>query len=411
MSQQQPFPGETEHPMSARGSLPSRTRDRERGQILVVGVLVIVGLIAMGALILDGGQAFAQQRATQNGADAAANAGAVVLAQRLGGASKTDADVDAAVAAIATANSTTSHTATYTDVSGRAIDSSGVQTSVSGNPPAAVGDGAIPPGAQGVAVSATKTFGTYLARAINLNSFDATADATAVTGRLVGGPFLPVIFPVSITDCDGNGTLPPFEQNQWLTSAPPTTVGGFPTGTEYIVPLCKSFGSGGGSGGSFQVLDLDPDLNCSEEAATPPSIEWTVFPVWVDLDNGNNCAKPIADVVNATLRLTPLLIPICDTGSGAGIGCESQSNGGNGQYHVKGVAAFYIDYMSDSNNQNNPECSAATSPNSGQPLTNVIGGNGSSSCVVGWFINFITTGPVGSGPVENGEAIGVQLIR
>ena len=57
----------------------------------------------MVALIVDGGNAFAQQRITQNGTDAAAEAGATVLAQRLGGATKTDEDVIDAVTAIATA--------------------------------------------------------------------------------------------------------------------------------------------------------------------------------------------------------------------------------------------------------------------------------------------------------------------
>jgi Flp pilus assembly protein TadG len=385
-------------------------RRGERGQVLVIGVFVILGLIAMSALVLEGGNAFAQQRRTQNTADAAANAGAVVLGQRLGGAAKTDKDVADAVSAIAAANGATGHTAYYTDVQGKRIDVNGTRISVSGGAPAQVGGGTLPPNAQGVDLTASEAFGTTIGKAIGFSSFTATADATAVTGELVGGPFLPVIFPVSITDCNGNGTLPPFTRDQWLTSDPPTTPGGFPTnGPEYIVPLCKSFGSGGGSGGSFQILDLDPSMTCEEEAANPPAITWNEFPVWVDLDNGNNCAKPIADVVNSSQRLTPVMIPICDTGSGSGVGCESQSNGSKGQYHVTGVAAFYIDYMID--DAKNSDCQGGTSPYSGQTLTNVIGGNGSSACVVGWFINFITTGPVGPGTIEHGDSIAVQLIR
>jgi Flp pilus assembly protein TadG len=391
-------------PMRARGNSRRRSTERQRGQILVVGVFVMLGLIAMAALVLEGGNAFAQQRATQNGADAAANAGAVVLAQRLGGAPKTDADVAAAVNSIATANGITSQTAHYTDVEGRVLDSSGALASVSGNPPAAVGGNTIPPNAQGVAVGATKSFGTYLAGALGMTSFDASAEATARTGRLVGGPFLPVIFPVSMSDCDQSGTTTPWTQDMWDTSDPPTTVGGFPVGTEYIVPLCKTNGQGGG-GGSFQILDLDPDMNCLEETQDPPFIEWFTFPVDVPVDVGNNCAGPIADEVNANLRLTPVRIPFCDDE------CVPSGGGNNGVYHVTGVAAFYIDYMSDSNNPNNSECLGGTSPYSGQTLTNVIGGNGSSSCVVGWFIQYITDGPVGSGPVGNAESIGVQLIR
>ena len=31
--------------------------------------------------------------------------------------------------------------------------------------------------------------------------------------------------------------------------------------------------------------------------------------------------------------------------------------------------------------------------------------------VASWFVRYVTSGPVGSGPINNGEAIGVQLIR
>ena len=41
----------------------------------------------------------------------------------------------------------------------------------------------------------------------------------------------------------------------------------------------------------------------------------------------------------------------------------------------------------------------------------IVGGNGSSSCIAGWFVRYVTSGPVGTGNITNGEAIGVQLIR
>jgi hypothetical protein len=44
-------------------------------------------------------------------------------------------------------------------------------------------------------------------------------------------------------------------------------------------------------------------------------------------------------------------------------------------------------------------------------MVNITGGNGSSSCMVGWFVRYVTSGPVGTGQIHNGEAIGVQLIR
>ena len=66
-----------------------RSRADERGQILVIVAMGIVAMVAMVGLIIDGGNAWGQQRKTQNGADAMAQAGATVIAQKLAGAPKT----------------------------------------------------------------------------------------------------------------------------------------------------------------------------------------------------------------------------------------------------------------------------------------------------------------------------------
>ena len=58
-------------------------RRAQTGQAIVVMVVAIVVALAMVATIVDGGNVFAQQRVTQNGADATAEAGAVMLAERL----------------------------------------------------------------------------------------------------------------------------------------------------------------------------------------------------------------------------------------------------------------------------------------------------------------------------------------
>ena len=74
-----------------------RTRSRERGQALVLMVGGMVAVIAMVALIVDGGNAWSQQRIVQNGSDAAAEAGAIVMAQRFAGASTPALGWDATV--------------------------------------------------------------------------------------------------------------------------------------------------------------------------------------------------------------------------------------------------------------------------------------------------------------------------
>ena len=71
-----------------------RQRSSEEGQILVIVGVGLLAMIAMVGLVVDGGYAWGQQRQTQNGADAMANAGATVIAQNLKGAPKTGGDVD-----------------------------------------------------------------------------------------------------------------------------------------------------------------------------------------------------------------------------------------------------------------------------------------------------------------------------
>jgi Flp pilus assembly protein TadG len=69
-----------------RSLRPARQRrTTQRGQILVIAVLGMITMVGGVALLLEGGNAYAQQRAVQNGADAAANTGAGILGQRLGG--------------------------------------------------------------------------------------------------------------------------------------------------------------------------------------------------------------------------------------------------------------------------------------------------------------------------------------
>ena len=66
----------------------SRARERARGQVLVIFVGGFLALIAGTAFVVDGGNVMAQQRGTQNGVDAASQAGATVIMQYLMGAAR-----------------------------------------------------------------------------------------------------------------------------------------------------------------------------------------------------------------------------------------------------------------------------------------------------------------------------------
>jgi putative Flp pilus-assembly TadE/G-like protein len=384
---------------------PSRrtvARRRDRGQIIVVAALTMVALIGGVSLILEGGNAYAHQRMVQNAADSTANAGAMVIGQRLGGGSQTDADVYNAVNQMASANGLNSYVGYYTDVHGNMLTPLGFTTTVFSSAEqvgSSDGDTTIPPGTQGVRVGGSQLFGTTFARVLGINQFTASADATAVAGGLTGGYVMPVVFPVSMTNCDGSGNNVVIDEPWRLSNPNPTDPTAHPIGQEYLVPLCKS------GSGSFMILNLDPTKSCDEEVTNPSSVQFNDFPVYVDTDTGNDCANKISDAVNtAQLQGTVVMIPICDAD------CVTNSGTG-GTYHIIRMVSFYLDYLSYSNSGSNAACALTTSPTYGTSIVNIVGGNGSSSCMAGWFVRYVTSGPVGTGNITNGEAIGVQLIR
>ena len=392
--------------MTTRGARP-RQHGRESGQIIVIAALAMIAIIGGVALVLEGGNAYANQRMAQNAADAVAHAGATVLAQRLGGTAKDDDDVAAWMQTIADANGLSSFTGYYVNVLGRPITAAGLEATSQGEwvQVGTVGeDLPPPPKAQGVRVTGTRNFGTTFGRVIGFNTLDATADATAVMGRLTGGSFMPLVLPVSPSECSNSGFLQPFDDPtkpaMWYMSNPGT---GHPSGTEYVVPLCKT------GGGSFMFLDLDPDLDCGEEVANPPAVQFDSFPVAVGTDTGADCQTKVAAAVTAAdLQGKVVLIPVCDSDCITGGGSTSE-------YHIVRIAAFFVDFMSftgsNPNNGTVEPCERTTSPTYGTPLVPFVSGNGSDGCIAGWFVRYITAGPVGSLDVYNGEAIGVQLIR
>ena len=198
----------------------------------------MVALVAMVGVVIDVGILWASNRDSQNGSDAVAHAGAVVIMARLAGdTTLTDADVDAAVTAMAGENGVTLDSAEYVryEPDGAGGDLLAVPMGIE------VGSGgAIPPGAQGVDVSTSRTNQTLLARVVGVLELKATTDAIAVTGPVdnpcpEGGtcPLLPVTFPTTQVTCDG--------QNKAITTEQPWDLG-----VDVVVPLCGNFPGGVG---------------------------------------------------------------------------------------------------------------------------------------------------------------------
>ena len=122
----------------------SRIKNLEKGQSLVLIAITMVGLIAMTALVIDGGQAYTNRRMAQAAADAGALAGAYELCS---GASSAAAITAAETLAMDAVNGATSATAT---ISGKEVT---VVTAIQQN--------------------------SFFAQILNINQIDVQASATA----------------------------------------------------------------------------------------------------------------------------------------------------------------------------------------------------------------------------------------
>jgi hypothetical protein len=391
---------------------------RDGGQALVVMVLAMVTVVAGLGVIIDGGNAWAQQRITQAGTDAAAEAGAMVLAQHLAGASAPvpgwDGAVSAAVTGAAANNGATVDVAYYTDICGTLLRADG--TKASGPSTAAVvGAGVLPTNnntnpdcpagvvgpVAGVQVGASRPFGTFVSGVIGITSLTATTSATAVSGLLQGSCsaasgciVLPVTVPVTVVTCAANGKAE-------LTATP------WPKDTRVIVPLCKD------NPGNVGWLDWTPkgggasELEASILHPDNPPID---LPSWRYVtQTGDPNSQKIEDALNSYAGQI-VLFPLFDLTCGADpdlsqtkvapdYGCGDVGGTGSNQwYRFPAFAAFQLEHAFISGS-NKAACDT---------------GNGATSCLIGKFVDFITVGTVGpgiGGGTTNGAVIGTQLIR
>jgi Flp pilus assembly protein TadG len=400
---------------------PLRGSTERGGQIIVVFALAIVAVIAGVALVIEAGNVLAQQRVTQNAADSAATAGTLIIAEGLSGKTRTDADVYAAVAASAAANDIDTYTADYTDDTGGLI---GVSVQNVAAP--------VPAAARGVSVHADRSVSTTFARVLSIDSLQASSDATAVAGALSGQcvadddgcTLLPLTFPVKVFECDGGGNL---LTGQWVGAPPPGHEGeGYwpivgaedlpsaanpsgNTGTMAILPLCKGAGT---SSGAFGWLDLVSGMNLADEITGPLNV--TVdLPDWYQTQPGN--PNSVDDELMKYWH-QPVLIPLYNQACRVDPGdatCPADKSGvdpvgNNTWYFVHTLAVFYIDQVLVQG-ANVSQCASAP----GAPQVPVTTGAGFLGCLKGWFVNYVTAGPVvpGEDVIPGVTPIGIQLIR
>ena len=427
--------------------MPSTTRDRARGQVLVIFVLGFFALIGGTAFVVDGGNVMAQQRATQNGVDAASQAGTVVVAQFLmGGSSATgasgtcpttptdpwDLEVCKAVYGSAAINDVTVTSAVYVDFKGDPIlDGTGA--------PTAVGGGVMPQTgtiAQGVRAYASRQFGTYFARAIGISSFTASTQATAVTGTVTticspgsGCGLFPITVPTKVDTCNGSGKLTPGDAEwPYLGDADTNQF------NEANVPICKDKNNdiGGGSAGSVGWLDYSTAIgvtttgtcaNQFKNAVLSPCVSGLTFPTWIQTFAGGvgKGGSAIEDALNTfsgdTVQI-PLFDGTCKV-KPAGVTLAACApgdigTGSNTWYHIPTFASFKLAVSNPTdlgpfylNGNDKKLC--------GQLPGNPLGdGNGADGCYKGWWVvGLPTPGAINLGPVtpSTSNQLGVQLIK
>src|SRR3954470_12116724 len=109
-----------------------RRHDDESGQAIVIFAGGLIAILAVLALVIDTGNVWANQRMVQNGSDAAAEAGAVVMGQGLAGVATPalgwDATVNAQVQSLLNANGLTRVGAYYTDICGIPLTPTGLKS-------------------------------------------------------------------------------------------------------------------------------------------------------------------------------------------------------------------------------------------------------------------------------------------
>ena len=380
---------------------PERGRPAQRGQAMVLLVLAMAVILGGAAIVIDGGNGMSQQRGTQNASDAAALAGVLVMAQKMGGMTKTDSDVVSAMTSAFTQNATTMQTSYYTDFYKAVVGTVGR-------------GGAIPSNAFGIQANGRRTFNTLLAGAVGIRSWSANATATALAGALRGlcaaadgCGAVPVTYSIPITTCDGSGR-PLRVGVDWPLVGLDTALADMGTGDyESIVPLCKN-----GPGGVGWL-----EMGCGGQLADQiehPCNQGFDIPVWLQSSTGN--VNAIDDEMNDTWAGKVILVPMFDAtcrdvpSTGLPADCTDPGGGTNLWYHIPRFAEFLLDHAYIAGN-NNAECNSLP----GQPF---IGANGGESCMKGWFVRYVMQGPVGvyqpcgTDPECSEESIfGVQLVK
>jgi hypothetical protein len=412
---------------------------------MVVGFIAVIAAVA---LVIDGGNTLAHQRITQNGADATAEAGAVIMAERFAGATAPNAGWDAsvldAINQSATANGITVSSAYYTDICGIPLRADGsaalnldgtydyttAQRVGSGLPAMTTSTPDCPSRTQGpaagVLIQAHVDVGTYLARVIGISTVGVNTQATAAAGYLqescaadAGSAcgLLPIAIPVDVISCQSH--------NNVVDSGRTWPVDGH---TVSVIPLCSN------SPGNVGWLDWTPPSGGTSELVDTinhPNNPAVSLPSWQYVtETGNVNSQSVEGAVrhyDGQIVLVPQFDLTCNPGNGVtpnstapavnsspDYGCPHGDLGGSGQnqwYRMPSFAHLQLCINTD------PDCQGAGFDHGAYINGNnsaICAASGATSCLVGKFESIVSTGTIGAGfggGQGGAKAIGVQLIK
>jgi Putative Flp pilus-assembly TadE/G-like len=407
---------------------------RPRGQIIVIVAIAMVAMLAAVALVIDGGNAYAQQRKTQNGVDATAEAGATQLARWMTGVfasspspdAAADAAVQNAISVSAAANNLgTVESIDYTDVAGTILGP--------------VGGGTIPANTQGVRVGGSRSIDTYVGGIVGIKNWKASAEATAITGFAEDSGFgglVPLTFPILLTECEsGGGSNKIFFPDDGITDPPDNPAFGtpWPFGPNNLIaiPLCSN-GPGNvgwidwdsGGGGVAQLdrwitgVDKNPPITTPHWYEVTETGGKTALDAPMDTLEGHDITIPIfhAEADNPSTPQNEELIGTCDAAPAnprdSITDCPTPDIGanGNGWYFLETFGTFHLEhsYIQGSHQAecNDPSLVSTASP----PGTR----NPENNCLIGYFKDKVVARnmTVGSGTATSEfTPLAIQLIH
>jgi hypothetical protein len=407
-------------------------RSAERGQVLVIVAVGMLAIVAMVGLVIDGGYAWVRQRDTQNGADAVAKAGTVVVQHYLADRDNpwptpNDYAVACEVAQTAASNGVALVSAEYVGFEGQPLLPSPVPV---GACTVDLGIG-IPNDAQGVKAVTSETFDTFLMQVMGFAQLTTTADATAVVGipSAVPGGALPVTFPITSTTCDSRNTLFTIQDNNDEFQNPPVWDLYEIIDEEYaddtnlaIIPLCDV------SPGSVGWLDWQCGQNLEQSVSDPCDV-FIPIPAWVHTQTGNvnSLQAELNAYTGATVGMAEpddsvLSLPIHDFTCDQDIpiptppapddsksDCPSypiwSGDGDNNYYHVP----WWVGFKLDAAYVQGGDLECQTGP--GKPLLVAPEPPGKVGCLKGWFVDrYDEPGPIYLALISPGDEVRMAVL-